>query len=132
MAKQHSAKKSTRNKKRRIVSDAIVHVQASFNNTIITFTDPQGNVLCWSTAGGSGFRGSRKSTPFSAQIAAGNAADLAKEYGVQNVSVRVKGPGPGRDSSVRALNAAGLKVTAIEDVTPIPHNGCRPPKKRRV
>ncbi len=126
-------KKAVRSKKRnRIVSDAVASIHASFNNTIITISDPQGNVLCWATAGGSGFRGSRKSTPFAAQIAANNAAEKAKEFGVQNVSVQVKGPGPGRESSVRALNSAGLKVTSITDVTPMPHNGCRPPKKRRV
>lgn len=114
------------------VVDGIAHVHASFNNTIITITDRQGNALAWATAGGSGFRGSRKSTPFAAQIAAERAGKVAQEYGMKNVEVMVKGPGPGRDSAVRALNSIGFKVTNIEDVTPIPHNGCRPPKKRRV
>lgn len=124
---------SSRRKSRKVVTDAVAHIHASFNNTIVMITDPQGNALIWATSGGSGFRGSRKSTPFAAQVAASNAAKQAKElYGVENVSVRVKGPGPGRESTVRALNAAGLKVTTITDVTPIPHNGCRPPKRRRV
>ena len=103
-----------------------------FNNTIITITDRQGNALSWATAGGSGFRGSRKSTPFAAQVASERAATAAQEFGLKSVDVMVKGPGPGRESAVRALNAVGLKVTNITDVTPIPHNGCRPPKKRRV
>jgi small subunit ribosomal protein S11 len=107
-------------------------VHASFNNTIVTITDRQGNALCWATSGGCGFRGSRKSTPFAAQVAAEKAGKAAQEYGVKNVEVRVKGPGPGRESAVRALNASGFKITSIIDVTPIPHNGCRPPKKRRV
>jgi small subunit ribosomal protein S11 len=114
------------------VPDAIAHVHASFNNTIITITDRQGNVLSWATSGGSGFRGSRKSTPFAAQVAAEKAGEMAIEYGVKNVDVLVKGPGPGRESAVRALNTKGFKVTSITDVTPLPHNGCRPPKKRRV
>src|SRR5512134_619016 len=121
-----------RKKVRKNVLEAIAHVHASFNNTIVTITDRQGNTLSWATAGGCGFRGSRKSTPFAAQVAAEKAGVAAQEYGVKNVEVRVCGPGPGRESAVRALNAAGLKVTSIEDVTPIPHNGCRPPKKRRV
>jgi small subunit ribosomal protein S11 len=121
-----------RKKIKRVVTDGIAHVHASFNNTIITITDRQGNALAWATAGGCGFRGSRKSTPFAAQVAAERAGTAAQEYGLKNVDVKVRGPGPGRESSVRALNAAGLKVTSIEDVTPIPHNGCRPPKKRRV
>lgn len=126
-------KKAPRAKKaRRQVSDAIAHVHASFNNTIITITDRQGGVLSWATSGGCGFRGSRKSTPFAAQVAAEKAGVAAQEYGVRNVEVRVKGPGPGRESAVRALNGCGLKITSIADVTPIPHNGCRPPKKRRV
>ena len=126
-------KKAPRVKKaRRQVSDAVAHVHASFNNTIITITDRQGNVLSWATSGGCGFRGSRKSTPFAAQVAAEKAGVAVQEYGVRNVEVRVKGPGPGRESAVRALNACGLKITSIADVTPIPHNGCRPPKKRRV
>ncbi|GAB4359877.1 MAG: 30S ribosomal protein S11 [Gammaproteobacteria bacterium] len=128
------AKPSTRTRKKvkKNVVDAIAHVHASFNNTIITITDRQGNALSWASAGGSGFRGSRKSTPFAAQVAAQRAGEAAQEYGVKNVEVRVKGPGPGRESSIRALNAIGMKVTSISDVTPIPHNGCRPPKRRRV
>jgi small subunit ribosomal protein S11 len=126
-------KKAPRAKKaRRQLSDAVAHVHASFNNTIITITDRQGNVLAWATSGGCGFRGSRKSTPFAAQVAAEKAGVAVQEFGVRNVEVRVKGPGPGRESAVRALNACGLKITSISDVTPIPHNGCRPPKKRRV
>jgi small subunit ribosomal protein S11 len=122
----------TRKKVKRDVSDGIAHVHASFNNTIVTITDRQGNALCWATAGGSGFRGSRKSTPFAAQVAAERAGTMAQEYGMKNLEVCVKGPGPGRESAVRALNAKGFKITNISDVTPIPHNGCRPPKKRRV
>ncbi|SFX69243.1 30S ribosomal protein S11 [Marinospirillum alkaliphilum] len=122
----------TRKKVKKTVVDGIAHIHASFNNTIITITDRQGNTLSWATAGGSGFRGSRKSTPFAAQVASERAATAAAEYGLKNVDVMVKGPGPGRESAVRALNAAGFKVTNITDVTPIPHNGCRPPKKRRV
>ncbi|CAK0781579.1 30S ribosomal subunit protein S11 [Gammaproteobacteria bacterium] len=114
------------------VVDGVAHVHASFNNTIITITDRQGNTLAWATSGGSGFRGSRKSTPFAAQVAAEKVGTVVKEFGMKNVEVRVKGPGPGRESAVRALNAGGFKVTSISDVTPIPHNGCRPPKKRRV
>lgn len=114
------------------VVDGVVHVHASFNNTIITITDRQGNALSWATSGGSGFRGSRKSTPFAAQVAAERAGKAALEFGMKNVEVMVKGPGPGRDSAVRALHNVGFKVTNIQDVTPIPHNGCRPPKKRRV
>ncbi|HKJ08309.1 MAG TPA: 30S ribosomal protein S11 [Gammaproteobacteria bacterium] len=122
----------TRKKVKKNVVDGIAHVHASFNNTIITISDRQGNALCWATSGGSGFRGSRKSTPFAAQVAAERAATMAQEYGMKNVEVQVKGPGPGRESAVRALNNAGFRVTNITDVTPIPHNGCRPPKKRRV
>jgi small subunit ribosomal protein S11 len=122
----------TRKKIKKVVTDGVAHVHASFNNTIITITDRQGNALCWATSGGSGFRGSRKSTPFAAQVAADRAGQAAKEYGVKNLDVNVKGPGPGRESAVRALNNAGFKITSISDVTPIPHNGCRPPKKRRV
>lgn len=114
------------------VSEGIAHVHASFNNTIITITDRQGNTLSWATSGGAGFKGSRKSTPFAAQVAAEAAGKAAQEFGVQNIEVRIKGPGPGRESSVRALNSIGLKITSIQDVTPMPHNGCRPPKKRRV
>lgn len=122
----------TRKKVKKSVVDGIAHIHATFNNTLITITDRQGNTLSWATAGGSGFRGSRKSTPFAAQVASERAATVAAEYGLKNVDVRVKGPGPGRESAVRALNAVGFKVTTITDVTPIPHNGCRPPKKRRV
>ena len=126
--------KPTRTKKKvkKTVTDGIAHVHASFNNTIITITDRQGNTLAWATAGGSGFRGSRKSTPFAAQVAAERAGEVVKEMGMKNLEVNVKGPGPGRESAVRSLNAAGFKITNITDVTPIPHNGCRPPKKRRV
>jgi small subunit ribosomal protein S11 len=130
--KQAPTAAKTRKRAKRMVSEGIAHVHASFNNTIVTITDRQGNTLSWATSGGCGFRGSRKSTPFAAQVAAEKAGVAAQEYGVKNVEVRVCGPGPGRESAVRALNAAGLKVTSIEDVTPIPHNGCRPPKKRRV
>lgn len=114
------------------VTDAVAHIHASFNNTIILITDRQGNTISWSTAGAAGFKGSRKSTPFAAQVAAEKAATAAAEHGVKNIEVRVKGPGPGRESAVRSLNAAGFKVTNITDVTPIPHNGCRAPKRRRV
>ena len=114
------------------MADGVAHIHASFNNTIITITDRQGNALAWATSGGSGFRGSRKSTPFAAQVAADKAGQAVKEYGLRNLDVNVKGPGPGRESAVRALNNAGFKITSITDVTPIPHNGCRPPKKRRV
>ncbi|MGI9290330.1 MAG: 30S ribosomal protein S11 [Gammaproteobacteria bacterium] len=128
MAVQTSAKK----KVKKHVVDGIAHIHASFNNTIITITDRQGNALSWATAGGCGFRGSRKSTPFAAQVAAEKAGVAAQEFGLKNLEVRVQGPGPGRESAVRALNNAGYRITNIEDVTPIPHNGCRPPKKRRV
>ena len=122
----------TKKKIKRVVTDGIAHVQASFNNTIVTITDRQGNALAWATCGSNGFKGSRKSTPFAAQVAAEKAGRLAAECGVKNVEVRVKGPGPGRESAVRALNAVGFRITSIADVTPVPHNGCRPPKKRRV
>jgi small subunit ribosomal protein S11 len=121
-----------RKKAKKHVTDGIAHVHASFNNTIVTITDRQGNALSWATSGGCGFRGSRKSTPFAAQVAAEKAGTAAQEHGLKSVEVRVKGPGPGRESAVRALNACGLKISNIADVTPIPHNGCRPPKKRRV
>ena len=125
--------KTTKKKVRNSVIDGIAFIHASFNNTIITITDRQGNALSWATAGGAGFRGSRKSTPFAAQVAAEKAGKQAMElYGLQNLDVKVNGPGPGRESAVRALNTCGLKVSNITDVTPIPHNGCRPPKKRRV
>ncbi len=122
----------SRKKVKKHVTDGIAHVHASFNNTIVTITDRQGNALTWATAGGSGFRGSRKSTPFAAQVAAERAGNVAKEMGMKNLDVKVKGPGPGRESSIRSLNNLGFKITNIIDVTPIPHNGCRPPKKRRV
>jgi small subunit ribosomal protein S11 len=126
------AKPIRKKKAKKTVVDGIAHIHASFNNTIITITDRQGNALSWATAGGAGFRGSRKSTPFAAQVAAETAGRAALDYGLKNLDVRVKGPGPGRESSVRALHAVGYKITNITDVTPIPHNGCRPPKKRRV
>ncbi|HET7346989.1 MAG TPA: 30S ribosomal protein S11 [Acidobacteriaceae bacterium] len=129
--------KAARNKKfkkreRRNVPFGIVHIQASFNNTIVTITDQQGNTLSWKSSGSLGFRGSRKGTPFAAQQAAMNAANMARDHGVRSVDVRVAGPGSGRESAVRALAAAGIEVRSIRDVTPIPHNGCRPPKRRRV
>ncbi len=126
------SKSSTKKKVKKTVVDGVAHIHASFNNTIVTITDRQGNTLSWATSGGSGFRGSRKSTPFAAQIAAERAGTAAQDYGLKNLEVEVKGPGPGRESAVRALNNIGYKVTNITDVTPVPHNGCRPPKKRRV
>ncbi len=123
---------TTRKKVKKNIVDGIAHIHASFNNTIVTITDRQGNTVAWATAGGCGFRGSRKSTPFAAQIAAERAGKTAQEVGMKNLEVRVRGPGPGRESAVRSLNAVGFKITNIEDVTPIPHNGCRPPKRRRV
>jgi small subunit ribosomal protein S11 len=123
---------STKKKVKKQVVDGIAHIHASFNNTIVTITDRQGNTLAWATAGGCGFRGSRKSTPFAAQVAAERAGKAAQEFGLKTLQVQVRGPGPGRESAVRSLNAVGFKITNIEDVTPIPHNGCRPPKKRRV
>ena len=131
-AQQVAASQRARKKVKKNVSDGIAHVHASFNNTIITITDRQGNTLSWATSGGAGFRGSRKSTPFAAQVAAEAAGRVAIEYGIKNLDVRIKGPGPGRDSSVRALNALGIKILSISDVTPVQHNGCRPPKKRRI
>jgi len=127
-----TASARVRKKVKKNVAEGIAHIHASFNNTIITITDRQGNALSWATSGGAGFKGSRKSTPFAAQIAAEQAGKAAQECGVKNVEVRIKGPGPGRESAVRALNAIGLKITSISDVTPVPHNGCRPRKKRRV
>lgn len=121
-----------RKKVKKVVSEGVAHVHASFNNTIITITDRQGNALSWASSGGAGFKGSRKSTPYAAQIAAEKAGKVAQEYGVKTVDVRVQGPGPGRESSIRALNALGIKILSIADVTPMPHNGCRPPKRRRV
>ena len=135
MAQQPSQKAGTartRKKVKKNVSEGIAHIHASFNNTIITITDRQGNALSWATSGGAGFKGSRKSTPFAAQVAAEAAGRAAQECGVKNLEVRIKGPGPGRESAVRALNALGLKITSISDVTPVPHNGCRPPKRRRI
>lgn len=126
------AKPGGSRKVKKTVTDGIAHIHSSFNNTIVMVTDRQGNALVWATAGGSGFRGSRKSTPFAAQAAAETMTDRMREYGLQNLEVRIKGPGPGRESAVRAFNNAGFKITNITDVTPIPHNGCRPPKRRRV
>ena len=126
------ALQKTRKKVKKHVVDGIAHIHASFNNTIVTITDRQGNSLSWATAGGCGFRGSRKSTPFAAQIAAERAGKAAQEFGLKNLDVKVRGPGPGRESAVRSLNNVGYKINSIEDVTPIPHNGVRAPKKRRV
>lgn len=126
------ATRSTKKKVKKNVTEGIAHVHASFNNTIITISDRQGNVLSWATCGGAGFSGSRKSTPFAAQVAADKAGRKAQEYGLKTLDVRVKGPGPGRDSSIRALNALGYEISSITDVTSIPHNGCRPSKRRRV
>jgi len=119
-------------KEKRVVPAGIAHIHASFNNTIISIADAEGNILSWSSSGQHGFKGSRKGTPFAAQIAAAAAANAVKEYGLRSLEVRVKGPGAGRESSIRALQAAGLEIKSIKDVTPIPHNGCRPPKRRRV
>jgi small subunit ribosomal protein S11 len=135
MAKTVKTAKNATKKRKKVkknVTDGIAHVHASFNNTIITITDRQGNTLGWATAGGSGFRGSRKSTPFAAQVAAERVGNMVKDFCIKNLEVRVKGPGPGRESAVRSLNAKGFKITSITDVTAIPHNGCRPPKRRRV
>jgi small subunit ribosomal protein S11 len=128
------AKANTRVRKKvkKNVAEGIAHIHASFNNTIVTITDRQGNALSWATTGSAGFKGSRKSTPFAAQIAAEQAGKLAQECGVKNLEVRIKGPGPGRESALRALNAVGFKITSIADVTPVPHNGCRAPKRRRI
>jgi small subunit ribosomal protein S11 len=127
-----SADRKAKKKNKKNIQTGIVYIQSTFNNTIITITDVSGNVISWSSAGARGFKGSRKSTPFAAQVAAGDAAAKAMEHGLKNVSVLVKGPGAGRESALRALSAAGLKVSLIRDITPIPHNGCRPPKRRRV
>ena len=127
------AKKTrTKRKEKKNIQNGIVHIQSTFNNTIVTITDPVGNVVAWSSAGVQGFKGSRKSTPFAAQMAAQDAAKKAMEHGMKNIEVYVKGPGPGRESALRALQATGFNVVMIKDVTPIPHNGCRPPKRRRV
>jgi len=130
MAANSPARQRKRVKKN--VVDGVAHVHASFNNTIITITDRQGNALSWATSGGCGFRGSRKSTPFAAQVAAEKAGQVVKDFGMKNLDVEIKGPGPGRESAVRALNNLGFKINNITDVTPIPHNGCRPQKRRRV
>ena len=135
MAQQPSQKAAAaraRKKVKKNVSEGIAHIHASFNNTIITITDRQGNALSWATSGGAGFKGSRKSTPFAAQVASETAGRAAQEQGIKNVEVQIKGPGPGRESSVRALNALGIKIVSITDVTPVPHNGCRPQKRRRI
>jgi len=129
---QAAAASRARKKAKKNVSDGIAHVHASFNNTISTITDRQGNALAWASSGGAGFKGSRKSTPFAAQVAAEAAGRAAQECGIKNLEVEITGPGPGRESSVRALNALGIKIMQIQDVTPIPHNGCRPPKRRRI
>src|SRR5499425_733327 len=129
---QQTASQRVRKKVKKNVAEGIAHIHASFNNTIVTITDRQGNALSWAISGAAGFKGSRKSTPFAAQIAAEQAGRAAQECGVKNLEVRIKGPGPGRESAVRALNAVGFKITSISDVTPVPHNGCRPPKRRRI
>ncbi|HQT93321.1 MAG: 30S ribosomal protein S11 [Acidobacteria bacterium 21-70-11] len=127
-----AAKKGTRRRERKSVPHGVAHIQATFNNTIVTITDPTGGALCWSSAGRIGYKGSRKGTPYAAQLAARNAAEQAQEHGVRTVDVELKGPGAGRESAIRALAASGLEIKSIKDVTPIPHNGCRPPKRRRV
>ena len=132
MAKSKKAGKKSGRKEKKNVPHGVAHVHATFNNTIITISDPMGNVVSWASSGGQGFKGSRKGTPFAAQTAARTAAIAAKDHGLRSVDVRVKGPGAGRESSVRALQATGLDIKSIKDVTPIPHNGCRPPKRRRV
>ena len=132
MAKGGKAKRTARRKEKKNIPHGTCHIQATFNNTIVSITDPVGNVLAWSSAGRVGFKGSRKGTPFAAQMAAQQVVNLAREHGVRTVDVRVQGPGAGRESSIRALAASGVEVRSIKDVTPIPHNGCRPPKRRRV
>lgn len=132
VAKQVKTTKAKKKTVRRNVTVAVAHIKATFNNTTVTITDTKGDTLCWASAGTSGFKGSRKSTPFAGQTAAQQAADKAKKFGVKDIEVKVKGPGSGRESAITALEAAGLKVKSIEDVTPLPHNGCRPRKKRRV
>jgi small subunit ribosomal protein S11 len=126
------AKVQTKKKQKKLITDGVAHIHATFNNTIVMITDRHGNAVCWATSGGSGFRGSRKSTPFAAQVAASNCGEKALTFGMKNIEVRVKGPGPGRDSAIRGLNSQGLKIQSITVVTGIPHNGCRPSKKRRV
>ena len=125
-------KKVFKKKEKRIVPSGLVYIQATFNNTLVSVTDPDGKLVCWASAGSLGFKGSRKGTPFAAQQAALRAANLARDHGMRTVEVRVRGPGSGRESAIRALQSAGLDVRTIKDVTPIPHNGCRPPKRRRV
>ena len=132
MAPKKGLKKTTRRRNRKNVDRGQAHIQSTFNNTIVTLSDTAGNALSWASAGGLGFRGSRKNTPYAAQMAAETAAKAAMEHGLKTVEVSVKGPGAGREAAIRALQAAGLEVTAIRDVTPVPHNGCRPPKRRRV
>ena len=132
MAKPKPAGRRPRKRDRKNVSTGVVHIKSSFNNTIVSITDTDGNVIAWASSGGVGFKGSRKSTPFAAQRAAETAAATATKYGVKEVEVKVKGPGSGRESAITAIQASGLSIKAIEDVTPLPHNGCRPPKKRRV
>ncbi len=132
MAGSKAGKTGTKRRARKNIANAVAHIKASFNNTLISFTDEAGNAICWATSGAAGFSGSRKSTPFAAQVAAEEACQKAMDHGVKNVSVLVKGPGSGRESAIRAIAASGLNVTFIRDVTPIPHNGCRPPKRRRV
>lgn len=127
-----SAAARVRKKVKKNVTEGVAHVHASFNNTIITITDRQGNTLAWATSGGAGFKGSRKSTPFAAQVAAESAGRVAIEFGVKTLEVKIKGPGPGRESAVRALNNLGIRIAQIQDITPVPHNGCRPPKRRRI
>jgi len=133
MAKRVIKRGTTRRRReKKVVNFGQAHIQSTFNNTIVTITDANGNALCWASAGGLGFRGSRKSTPYAAQMAADSAASAAKEFGLKSIEVFVKGPGSGREAAIRALSAAGLDVTMIKDVTPVPHNGCRPPKRRRI
>jgi small subunit ribosomal protein S11 len=132
MAKAAAAAQRVRKRERKNITSGIAHVNASFNNTMITITDDQGNTVAWASSGASGFKGSRKSTPYAAQVAADSASKKAMEHGVKTLEVEVKGPGSGRESALRALQAAGFTITSIRDVTPIPHNGCRPPKRRRV
>ena len=130
--RQAATRGRTRRKVKKNIAIGQAHIKTSFNNTIVALTDKEGNVIAWESAGSAGFKGSRKSTPFAAQVAAESAGKAAQECGVKNLEVRIKGPGPGRESAVRALNALGLKISSISDVTPVPHNGCRPPKRRRI
>lgn len=132
MAKNAPGKSKAKSRARKTVTEGVAHIHATFNNTIITISDRHGDTLCWASAGNSGFKGSRKSTPFAAQMAAENCGKRAQEIGVKQLEVRIKGPGPGRESAVRALDALGLEIHSISDITPLPHNGCRPPKRRRV